>query len=351
MGRAPWSVAPLDDVAALAALLDEDMERLLWLADPRGYQRRAPEGPLHHYRSTWLPRPGRAPRLLEAPLPRLKGTQRTVLRAVLDAVPPHEAAHGYVRGRSAVTHAAAHTGHRLVLTLDLQAFFASVSAARVYGVFRSCGYPEAVAHLLTGLCTVATPLAVLRGAPAGPGLAALRRELATPHLPQGAPTSPALANLVAQGLDRRLAGLAARYGLAYTRYADDLCFSGRALPRLLVTAVGDVVRDEGFEVQEAKTRLRGRSQRQLVTGVVVNEHTAPRRADYDALKALLHDARLHGCEVAGRRHPHHDLPSHVLGRIAWVAALHPERGARLRAAFDEVQRAQAVADSGRRRIR
>ena len=163
-------------------------------------------------------------------------------------IPPHDAAHGFVRGVG--THAALHTGRRVVLALDLEDFFASVAAARVYGIFRTAGYPEAVAHTLTGLCTNVVPVEE-----SVPGEFRLSRRLATPHLPQGAPTSPALANLVAFHLDARLTGLAAAIGARYSRYADDLTFSADHYLRPPHDAIATIARAEGFRVNAAKTRL------------------------------------------------------------------------------------------------
>jgi retron-type reverse transcriptase len=157
-----------------------------------------------------------------------------------------------------------------------------------------------------------------------------------PHLPQGSPTSPALANLAAFGLDRRLDGLAARFGATYTRYADDLTFSGdRTLVRQagrIIALVEDIAADEGFRVNEAKTRVRTRAQRQLVTGLVVNERPNVTRADYDRLRAVLHDAATNG-PTAANRHGHPDFRAHLLGRIAWVTAANPARARKLRTAY------------------
>nr|WP_231127231.1 reverse transcriptase family protein [Motilibacter aurantiacus] len=317
------------------------MGQLEWLADARGLLRRAPQGPLHHYRYRWQPKAGGA-RLLEAPLPRLRRLQRTLLDTVLARVPVHPAAHGYVPGRSAVTNAAAHVGAAVVVSLDLEAFFSSLSAGRAYGVLRTAGYPEPVAHLLTALCTNAVPVHVLRGLPDSVPVDVrfrLRRALATPHLPQGAPTSPTLANLCAHALDRRLAGYAAAAGVTYTRYADDLTFSGgpgllRAAPAL-VTAVRRIAAAEGHRVNVAKTRVRSSAQRQVVTGLVVNERLNLPRGEYDRLKAVVHDAVRHG-PAAANRHGHRDFRAHLEGRVAWLEAVHPERGARLRAQLARV---------------
>ena len=158
-----------------------------------------------------------------------------------------------------------------------------------------------------------------------PGHFRLSRRLATPHLPQGAPTSPALANLAAFSLDRRLTGLAAAVGARYTRYADDLVLSSDRRLRTPEAMIAEIAADEGFRVNAAKTRVMGRGQRQTVTGVVVNAHPNVPRAEYDTLKAILHRAALDG--PAGLD------PSHLLGRIAWIESLNPARGAKLRARF------------------
>ena len=165
-----------------------------------------------------------------------------------------------------------------------------------------------------------------------------------PHLPQGSPTSPALANLVAFTLDRRLTDYAARAGWRYTRYADDLTFSlpggstggaraGRAALRL-AEAVTGMVASAGFRVNEAKTRIRGAHQRQLVTGLVVNAFAAVPRTEYDRLRAVLHRCVTDG--PAAQADDHLRFREHLQGRISYVAASHPGRGARLRAAFDAI---------------
>ena len=343
MVRRPWPVAPLDDVGDLADLLGTDAAHLAWLADPLQRQRRTAPGLLHHYRYRWQARPHAAPRLLEAPLPRLAARQRTLLREVLALVPVHPAAHGFVGGRSVATALRPHAGADVLVCLDLAAFFASVTAGRVYGLFRAAGYPEPVAHLLTGLTTVRAPVAVVARMPPGgtpEQRFELRHRLARGHLPTGAPTSPALANLAAYHLDARIAGLAARLDARYTRYADDLILSGgpplrRGADRL-VRAVTRIAAEEGFAVNPAKTRVRVRSQRQLVLGAVVNERPTVPREEYDRLRAVLHNAVRTSGE-AQNREGRPDFRARLTGQVAWVASLDPARGARLRAALARVE--------------
>jgi len=345
--RQPFPVVRVDHAGHLADLLRISVTELLWFADVKGLHRRARSDRLHHYRSTWVPSSGGA-RLLEAPLPRLKGLQRQLLEQVLSPIPVHPAAHGFVGGRSVRTGAAPHVGAELLISLDLEAFFPTITGGRIYGIFRTAGYPEPVAHLLTGLCTHATSVQVLGSMPAemfnSAGAAAassafrLRRRLAEPHLPQGAPTSPQLANLCAFRLDRRLSAYAAAMSAVYTRYADDLTFSGSDLlgrQRGVVATVARIVAEEGFALNRSKTRVRGRNARQEVTGVVVNARTTVPREDYDLLRAILHNCVRDG-PASQNRLQHSHFRQYLRGRIAWVASMDAERGRRLLTTFDGI---------------
>jgi hypothetical protein len=265
--------------------------------------------------------------------------QRRVGRRVLARIPVHDAAHGYVRGRSPHTLAAVHAGRAMVVRLDLEGFFSHVSRERVAGLLRAAGYPAAVASTLAGLLVTSTPAAILRAAPAAEHPESRRRlleRLAHPHLPQGAPTSPAVANLLAHRLDRRLTGLAQALDARYGRYADDLVFSGDRVPAHgLVARVTTIAAEEGFRVRPDKTRIAPAHHRQRVTGLVVNAHPAVPRAEFDALRALLHNCARTGPEAQNRA-AHPAFRDHLLGRVSWVATAHPGRGARLRALFDAI---------------
>lgn len=340
-----WPIAEIDSVDALAERLELSGGQLAWLADVRGLERNVADERLRNYRYRLAPRRGGLPRVIEAPKARLKEIQRWLLHEILDHIPAHDAAHGFTRGRSVITHADRHCGRRAVLRLDLKDFFASITAARVYGIFRTVGYTPAVAHVLTGLGTNTTPQAVWRAVPSAtdPRLIQpqfwLGRQLATPHLPQGAPTSPALANLAAFGLDRRLTGLAASHGFGYSRYADDLTFSAsggrRALDSGFQRLVARIARAEGFALNEAKSALRSAAGRQTVCGVVVNVRPNIVRAEYDQLKAILHNTARHGPHTQNRAGVA-DLQAHLRGRIAWVSSLHPERGEKLRQRYAQI---------------
>lgn len=341
MVRRPFRTPVLDHVGSLAEQLDLSVDELNRLADTRLVARSARSPRIAHYRYRWLPRATGA-RLLEAPKPQLAAVQRRILDEILAPIPVHPAAHGFVTGRSAVTGAAPHVGAAVVISLDLEHFFAAITAGRIWGMLRAAGYPEPVAQLLAGLTTHATPVSALTAMPPGSNRARdfrLRRRLADPHLPQGASTSPQLANLVSYSLDLRLDGYARAAGATYTRYADDLTFSGGAAvsrgSEALVAGVDRIVRAAGFQLNPAKTRTRRPHQRQSVTGIVVNDHPNLVRPEFDLLKAVLHDCRVKG-PAAANRQGHNDFRAHLRGRISWVTALNPTRGARLLATFESI---------------
>ena len=226
------SVSPLTCGGDLAAWLKIDPIQLAWLADEHRFQRRSTSPQLRHYHYNWIPKRSGAYRLLEAPKAGLKSIQRRILHEVIDKVQPHDAAHGFRHGRSILTFAAPHANREVVLRLDLADFFATITEARVRAIFHSLGYPDDVARTLAALCCTPTPVSVLSARPVARSKEEIAerstqsQHLAATHLPQGAPTSPGLANLVAFRLDQRLAALAANWQASYTRYADDLAFSG-----------------------------------------------------------------------------------------------------------------------------
>ncbi|MHC4597394.1 MAG: reverse transcriptase family protein [Planctomycetota bacterium] len=220
------------------------------------------------YRVHRIPKRGGGHRTLHEPCPALKGVQRKILRRLLDPVILHRCCHGFSPGRSIATNARVHENREMVVCMDLRNFFPSITFARVFGFFRSLGIPKADAGLLARLTT-------FEGA-----------------LPQGAPTSPGLANFIARRLDRRLAGLAESAGAAYTRYADDLAFSGPASLIKILPTVRRIAAEEGFAVAEEKTRIMRRGSRQKVCGVVVNEKANLPRELRRRVRAMRHRASL-----------------------------------------------------------
>jgi RNA-directed DNA polymerase len=223
------------------------------------------------YRRFQIPKRTGGHRTIYEPTEGLKGVQRLLLRKLLKRLSAHARAHGFERGKSTVTGALPHERKSVVVRMDLRDFFGSIKAARVRDYFARAGWDSEAAQLLTRLCTY-------KGS-----------------LPQGAPTSPRLSNLVNFRLDARLDALARKYGADYTRYADDMTFSfasGRheQLAPFLRTAK-KILREEGYELHtRKKLQIRRRHHRQTVTGLVVNDRVALPRATRRWLRAVEHRA-------------------------------------------------------------
>lgn len=306
----------LDSPGQLAKKLDIPVAELRWLA----YHREA--ATMLHYRRFTIPKRDGSERAIWAPLPKLKTAQRWILRNIVEKLVVHGAAHGFLPGRSILSNAAQHTGSKILLKMDVQNFFPTITLPRVKGVFRKAGYREQVATLLALLCTE-SPREIVEH-----GDKTYFVALGPRCLPQGAPTSPALTNTICLRLDRRLAGLAKKHGWRYTRYADDLTFSLPANhkgPPNLGTLMGGVkliVTGEGFRVHPEKTRVSRVGGQQKVTGLVVNEDRPPRvsRKLRRQLRAAIHNL--------GQGKPLHDgetLES-LKGHAAYIAMSEPELG-------------------------
>jgi RNA-directed DNA polymerase len=337
-------LATAADVTQALALSLED---LMWLAPEHAHWRERHNGghavQPSHYRYRLLPKPSGGLRLLEAPLPRLAQTQRRILDTLLASVPVHEAAQGFVRGRGVGSHAVVHANQAVVIRFDLADFFTSINATRVQALWHALGHGRAAAQLLTRLTTTRTPSAVRERLLEALGASsahlgqrrALNQRLSLAHLPQGAPTSPALANLCAFGLDVRLHALAQRFGARYTRYADDMVFSGPKAMRGQFSAlrswVSAIAQDEGFALRTDKTRVMPAHQRQYVTGLVVNQRVNYNRTQFDNLKAQLHRLAQEPQVDASER-------ARVAGEIQWASQwLATTRTAKLKRLFDAIR--------------
>jgi retron-type reverse transcriptase len=339
-----WNVPAIESTSDLAGWLLIDDGELQWFADLRGLARRKPDSPkLGHYHYRLVTKRSGSIRLIESPKPRLKELQRQILGLILDRIPPHPDVHGFCKGRSIKTFAAPHVGQRVVLRMDIQDFFPSISGARIQALFRTVGYPEAVANLLGGICTNATPVSILNQLISGTDrnqLPELRELYRWPHLPQGAPTSPALANLCFYRVDCRLTGLANSVGVNYTRYADDLAFSGseefeKQVERFSIQ-VAAILLEEGFAVNHRKTRIMRQGVRQHLTGIVVNQTLNIKRNDFDSLKAILTNCIRFG-PIGQNRDNHPDFRQHLDGRIGFVETINVAKGIRLRGLFQRIK--------------
>jgi retron-type reverse transcriptase len=318
----------LSTPAELARAMGLTVSRLRWLAFHAEVATRT------HYVHFTIPKKSGGTRALSAPHRSIALAQRWIFEQIVAKLPAEAAAHGFLPGRSILTNAQPHAGHAIVMNLDLEGFFPSIGFPRVRKVFERLGYSPAVATILALLCTECPrKTVVLEGT-------MYHVAIGPRGLPQGACTSPGLSNQVARRLDRRLTGLSARMGLTYTRYADDLTFSDdEGLEKrvgYVMARVRHIAQDEGFTINESKSRVLRRHTAQMVTGLVVNDRPGVRRDEVRRLRAILHRARIEGLDRQNRENLP-DFRAWLRGKIAFVRMARPDVGDRLLAELDALE--------------
>jgi len=248
----------------------------------------------NYYVTFYVPKKSGGVREISAPKAQLKNLQSKIATLLLTLYNPVSAAHGFVQGRSILSNAKPHVRKKYVFNVDIQDFFGSITFPRVYGLLKSPPYniAEPIAATIAHLCT-------LNGA-----------------LPQGAPTSPVLSNMICKNLDRQLHKLAINNRASYSRYADDITFSFSD-PKDFVsegivsfstgngnysagigTELNRIIADNGFKPNPVKTRLQDRYERQVVTGLVVNKKVNVPREFIRKTCAMMHSIEQYGLDAA-----------------------------------------------------
>jgi len=305
-------------------------------ADVRGLERKSASTQQRHYHYIWKKKATGSARLLEIPKTNLRAIQRQIYSEILQKIPLHEACHGFRKGHSCLSYVKPHCAKPVVIRMDLQGFFNSIPVRRIHAIFETIGYSIDVARMLAGLCSNQVPHDVLMS---NPDLSwRERKQYSTPHLPQGAPVSPALSNLAAFNLDVRLTSLMKKMAGAYTRYADDLAFSGnfsKATCHRLHALVCHIAMDEGFSLNTHKTRVMNQGVRQHLTGLVLNQHPNYPRYKYDRLKAILYNCVRYGV-ASQNRDKYVEFKAHLQGKISYVKSINATRAVKLEMLFDQI---------------
>jgi RNA-directed DNA polymerase len=279
------------------------------------------------YRTFDIPKRSGGTRLIESPPVPVIVFQKKLARALNELYQPKVTAHGFIRGKSIVTNARHHLGAHLILNIDLADFFHSIHFGRVFGLLQKPPFslPPKVAAVLAHLCCYKK------------------------RLPQGAPTSPILSNLVCRGLDTKLSQLGKTVGVRYSRYADDISFSTKRSEfpkRIMDRGLSDdavvlaeelraIIKSEGFTVNDKKTRVLAANVRQVVTGVTINVKPNVHWSYTHSLRGALWCWRRLGYKEADRRFresfdkkPRHgaqpELSHHIEGKLAFLTMVRGE---------------------------
>lgn len=297
--RGPLNRWDIPRLAAALGLSVEDLEAIA--ADARReYEPREVEG-----------RNGKK-RLLSVPSARLKAVQRAILRGPLRVIAPHESS-ACTRGRGTLWAYQRHVGHSVMLSMDIADFFPSVKEMQVIEGFRRLGAGEKLAALLTTLTTV------------------------TGGLPQGAPTSVAVGDIVLFPLDIRFSGLCRGHGLVYTRYVDDLTISGGRRVEKHMATLRRIATELGWTLNEEKTVLAPPHQRHAMLGAVVNTRPNVTSEYFNEVRSYL---RL---VAKGRVMPAGAALRKLEARVQWICSVNPERAPALKPLLTEALEARADA--------
>ena len=312
---------PISTAEDLAQLLETDIPTLRLF----GFFR--PVSTFNHYHRFSIPKKTGGERIISAPLPRLKALQKQIQEKILSLVPLHDAAHGFVPARSIHSNALPHVQKKVVINMDLQNFFPSISFSRVQGCFVSLGYSPKIATILALLCTEAPSVEAKLDSKTW-YIAQGER-----FLPQGAPTSPVITNILCRNLDYRLSGLVKKHNITYTRYADDLSFGCDDTTLSIgkfVHTVRKIVEQEGFVVHPQKTKIMRDGNRKEVTGIVINEKTSISRRKLRNFSALLHHIDKDGPK--GKTWGESDdVLTAALGFASFVRMVDPQKGEKFHA--------------------
>lgn len=276
-------------------------------------------------------------RRIIAPFPELKKAQGWIKANIIDKINLHANATGFVKTKSIFNNAKKHEGSEVILNLDLKNFFESISEKRVFGVFKSLGYHPNVAVDLARLCTVK----ILRGK-IPDDKEKLFDELlenSDPCLPQGAPSSPGISNLICRSIDRRFSKLANSLGCNYSRYADDITFSGSmtSLPKL--SLLRKIIKSEGFEINYKKGGVYKRGQRQLVTGLLVDGAVRVVKSYKKDIYRHLFFCKKYGASSHFRKLDRGKSfgKEWLLGRIFFVHSIEPLEAAKMMQIVNEIE--------------
>ena len=253
------------------------------------------------YREFKIPKKSGGTREIAEPLPSLKEIQKWVLQEILNKCAYSSYAKAYIPKTSIKDNARFHRGQEKVLAIDVNDFFGSIKYYKIYDVFHGLGYSKSVSAMLANLCC------------------------RNGCLPQGAPTSPALSNLVAASIDKRIAGLSKKQGFRYTRYSDDLAFSGKFKAGLIINFVRNVLSAEGFSINESKIRLMQPHQRQEVTGIITNEKLQAPRELRKKIRQEIYYIQKYGVDshLEKSKNTRSHYMSHLLGTANFIHFVNP----------------------------
>lgn len=289
-----------------------------------------------NYTRYTIPKKKGGVRSIAAPKKILKNVQRTLLEEILSKVEVNECAHGFIKGKSVVSSAEIHKTNNnkveLLINMDLEDFFPTITFERVRGMFQNFGYSGYVSSLLAMICTYCERMKMeVKGE-------TVYVKTSDRILPQGSPASPMITNIICSKLDKRLNGLALKYDFNYSRYADDMSFSFNKDNIILsneedinigkvLGIISKIIREEGFSINAKKTKFLRGNNRQSITGIVINnDEIGVTKKWVKNLRAAIHNAsKLKEC---GSNIPDY-VVNEIKGMTSWLICVNKEKYSRI----------------------
>ena len=258
--------------------------------------------PQHFYRHFEILKSNGASRPIDEPLPDLKYVQRWILSNILEKIVVSPYAKAFVKKRGIKENARFHRNQTVVVSMDIKNFFPSISIHDIVAIFKELGYFDNVSNFIAHLCCYQY------------------------SLPQGAPTSPYLSNLRMKEFDQKVAAFTKQNGIRYTRYADDLTFSGAFDANHMINTISSWLFSEGFTANSSKTRVAHRNARQEITGIVVNEHMQVPKLYRKKIRQEVYFIQKFGLDshLSQLGETHKNYLNHLLGKINHARYVNPK---------------------------
>ena len=270
-----------------------------------------------------IPKKSGGTRHIAAPKTQLKTAQRNILEKILEKIEVSDIAHGFIKSKSVITGAKTHkTSPDLLINIDLENFFPTITFERVRGLYKYLGYSGYISSLLAMICTYCERMPIeIKGE---------TKYVKTSEriLPQGSPASPMITNIICKRMDKRINGLCKKLGFTYTRYADDMSFSytgdlNNIYIGSFLNSIKKIIEDEGFNIKEEKTHILRKNNRQYITGIVINnDEIGVSRKWLDILRASIHNAEK--LKNSGNSIPK-EKRMEIKGKIAWLKSVNEIR--------------------------
>ena len=296
---------------------------------------------LEYYKRFKLQKRSGGVRIIHTPKEPLKYLQKWILQNIISKIPSHESCKGFDKSTCIKQNAEVHLKKEAILKIDLLKFYDSINEKRIFGVFKDIGFHPNLSVSLAKICTLVPDEFFLESFTAKEQQ--LKNIISTHGLgilPQGGPTSPKISNLITRKLDARLSGLALSNGLCYSRYADDMTFSGNkdTLEKIIKVAYR-IIKEESFVINYDKTKVLKRGSQFFVTGLSVNNDlvTVPRKRKKEIENHLYFCTKygvlshLEKCKIKN-----HNFKDWLLGNITFVYSIEKEIGDSYFKKFNEI---------------